>query len=256
VFFVPGCDMTKEQYPHPLANHALERGLHLFAFDGPGQGESNLEGLRLTADNYEQAASEAIDHLLTRPEIVPEKLCVYGISFGSLWAARIAAQDKRVCALAAPWASFGDLRHLLDEESPRFKQLFLYLTGAGSEAELDRIMADMGARGAVAAIECPTLVACGEYDPRSPIEEVYECFDLMTCPAELWVFEDQHHRVSLTKPNGHIVPWLMDIHELSLDWLCDRLDGKPLAGEHRVALVPTGNGGPSSIASARRRWFD
>lgn len=256
VFFVPGCDMTKEQYPHPQFNHAHQRGFHLFSFDGPGQGEGNLRGLHLTADNYERAASAAIDYLVTRPEIDAEGLCVYAISFGSLWGARIAARDGRVRALAAPWATFGELHHLMDEESPRFKQLFLYLTGAGSEAELDRIMGDMGVREIVSGIECPTLVACGEYDPRSPLNEVYECFDRLTCPAELWVFEDQHHRLSLTKPGGHTQPWLMDIHELALDWLGDRLAGKPLRGDHLVTSISPGKGGPASVTGSRRRWFD
>src|ERR1019366_7545292 len=71
VFYVPGCDQTKEAWPNPYYNQALQRGMHAFSFDGPGQGESNLRGIRLTSDNYEEAASAAIDYLLTRPEIDP-----------------------------------------------------------------------------------------------------------------------------------------------------------------------------------------
>ena len=67
VFYVPGCDQTKEAWPHPYYNQALQRGMHVFSFDGPGQGESNLRGIRLTADNYEEAGSAAIDYLLQRP---------------------------------------------------------------------------------------------------------------------------------------------------------------------------------------------
>ena len=67
VFYVPGCDQTKEAWPHPYYNQALQRGMHAFSFDGPGQGESNLRGIRLTADNYEEAASAAIDYLAQAP---------------------------------------------------------------------------------------------------------------------------------------------------------------------------------------------
>jgi hypothetical protein len=63
VFYVPGCDQTKESWPHPCFNQGLQRGMHVFSFDGPGQGEGNLCGVRLTADNYEQAASAAIGYL-------------------------------------------------------------------------------------------------------------------------------------------------------------------------------------------------
>jgi dipeptidyl aminopeptidase/acylaminoacyl peptidase len=256
VFFVPGCDMTKEQYPHPMMNHALQRGLHLFSFDGPGQGEANIRGLHLAADNYERAVSAAIDELVARPEIDGGRVVLYGISYGSHWAIRIAAHESRIVATAAPWSSFCELYHLFDEESPRFKQLFMYMTGAGSEEELDRIAEAMSLRGLFERIEQPLLAACGEYDPRSPIEEVYEAFDRVTAPAELWVFEDQHHRVSLTKPGGHILPWLMDVHELALDWLVDRLAGLPLPEPHRVACVPLNGGGPGSVESGRRRWYE
>ncbi len=40
IFYVPGCDQTKEAWPHPYYNQALQRGMHVFSFDGPGQGES------------------------------------------------------------------------------------------------------------------------------------------------------------------------------------------------------------------------
>ena len=44
-----------ESGPDPQINHALDRGMHLLAMDGPGQGMSNLRGTKLTADNYERA---------------------------------------------------------------------------------------------------------------------------------------------------------------------------------------------------------
>jgi pimeloyl-ACP methyl ester carboxylesterase len=256
VFFVPGCDMTKEQYPHPQLNHALQRGMHLFSFDGPGQGESNLQGLHLGAANYERAASAALDVLVERPEVDPAQIALYGISYGSHWAIRIAAHDRRIRATAAPWGSFCELDHLFEEDSPRFKQLFMYMTGAASEDELDELAAAMTLRPLFPKIDAPLLGACGEYDPRSPIEEVYEVWSTVRAPRELWVFEDQHHRVSLTRPNGHTLPWLMDIHELALDWLRDRLAGIPLAEPDRVAYVPPNGGGPSSVSGPRRRWFD
>ncbi|MDB5858267.1 MAG: hypothetical protein JWQ76_1956, partial [Ramlibacter sp.] len=34
IFYVPGCDQTKESWPHPYFNQALQRGMHVFSFDG------------------------------------------------------------------------------------------------------------------------------------------------------------------------------------------------------------------------------
>jgi pimeloyl-ACP methyl ester carboxylesterase len=257
VFYIPGCDQTKEMFPHPLLNQALQRDMHIFSFDGPGQGESNLRGIKLTPTNYEEAASAAIDYLISRPEIDPKLLVVYAMSFGSHWGVRIASKDSRVHALAAPWASYCEKYHLLDDEAPRWKQLFMYLTGVTTEADLDEIADAMSVRGMVGAIACPTLLAVGEYDPRSPLEEVYEIFDELTCPAELWVFADQHHAVSLARPNAE-ANYQSDSHDMALDWLRDRCDGKPMANERQVVyLEPASGHGPYAPAvSRRRRWYE
>jgi dipeptidyl aminopeptidase/acylaminoacyl peptidase len=257
VFYVPGCDQTKEMHPHPQMNHALQRGMHVFSFDGPGQGESNLRGVKLTATNYEEAASAAIDYLVDRPEIDSSLIGVYAISYGSRWGMRIAARDNRVFALAAPLATFGESYHLMDEESPRWKQLFQYLTGAETEEELDTIMASTSLRGVARSVRCPVLAAVGEYDPRSPLEEVYEIFDELTCPAELWVFADLHHQLSLVRPNGQGISWQWDIHELAYDWLRDRFDSKAMINQGCVVYIEPGGGGPYAVnRSNKRRWYE
>jgi pimeloyl-ACP methyl ester carboxylesterase len=252
VFFIPGCDVAKEIYPHPHNNHAHQRGLHLFAFDGPGQGESNLRDIPLGPDSYERAASAAITQLLARPEI--SDIVVYGQSFGSFWAVRTAALDSRVRALAAPWMSGCDRYHLMTEESPRFKQLFAHLTRAGSEAELDALMAGYHNHDDMARIACPTLLAVGEYDPRSPLEEVYELYDRLRVPRELWVFADQHHLLALSSaPDLHS----SDTQRLGFDWLRDRLDGVPLANDGEVVYVEPSGGSPNAPhAPNQRHWFE
>lgn len=256
VFYVPGCDQTKEAWPHPYYNQALQRGMHAFSFDGPGQGESNLRRIRLTADNYEQAASAAIDYLLKRPEIDPEKIGVYALSFGSYWGMRIAASEPRVRAVAAPWASYVDKYYLMNEESPRYKQLFAFLTQSSSEEELDRVVAAMTMEGRMEKITCPTLLVSGEFDPRAPLEEVYRLFDQMKAPAELWVLSDQHHNSGPTARARSSV-WEADIHAFVCDWLRERFNGVPVKHPGKVLyLEPSGTGPNSPSVSLKRRWFE
>src|SRR5207248_5854239 len=138
------------------------------SFAGPGQAESNLRGIKLTADNYELAASAAFDYLANRPEIDADRMAVYSISFGAFWGLRFAAHDRRIAAIAAPAASVVDKYYLMNEESPRYKQLFGYLTQSTTEAEVDVIADQMTLDGYLEKITCPTLMACGEYDPRGP----------------------------------------------------------------------------------------
>lgn len=255
IFFIPGCDMTKEMAPHPLYNYARQRGMHMFVFDGPGQGESNLRGIRLTVDNYESAASAALSHLLERPEIDPERVGVYSLSFGSYWGARFAATDHRIAAAGIIWASICDKFHLFEEESPRYKQLFAFLTGAASEAELDAFRDAMDLTDLLPRIGCPTLFTVGEYDPRSPIDEVYQLVDSVPAPTELWVFEDQHHNVNMAGSLGS--NWLGDHHAMALDWLRDRLAGRPIAEPGRTTWIPPKGTSPNDPAAPRkRRWFD
>jgi dipeptidyl aminopeptidase/acylaminoacyl peptidase len=230
--------------------------MHAFSFDGPGQGESNLRGIRLTADNYEEAASAVFDHLEQRPEIDPKKMGVYALSFGSFWGMRIAAKEKRLAAVAAPWASFADKYYLMTEESPRYKQLFAYLTQSESEQELDRVVADMTMEGRMEKITAPTLLVTGEYDPRAPVSEVIRLFDQMKAPAELWLLPDQHHNGSITQKARSSV-WEADIHAFVCDWLRDRFNGMPLKHAGKVLWIePSGAGPNASKVTYKRRWFD
>ena len=153
--------MTKEMVPHPLYNFAAQRGMHLFSFDGPGVGESNLRGLHVTVDNSERAASAALTALLERPEVDENKAGLYSLRFGSYWGARFAATEKRLAAAVIMWASICDKYYLFEEESPRYKQLFAFLTGAKSEKELDAFREQMGLEELIQQIECPSLLTVG-----------------------------------------------------------------------------------------------
>ncbi len=177
VFYVPGCDTVKEAWPHPHFNPALQRGMHVFCFDGPGHAESNLRNIKVTADSFEDASSAALDYLVKRPEIDAARVGVYAISFGAFWGLRFAAHDRRLRGIAAPAASVCEKYFLMDLESPRWKQLFAYLTQSKTEAELDTVMEAMTLEGHLDKIACPTLFAVGEYDPRGPLDEVCRMFD-------------------------------------------------------------------------------
>jgi dienelactone hydrolase len=256
VFYVPGCDQTKEAWPHPYFNQAHQRGMHAFSFDGPGQGESNLRGIKLTHDNYESAASAVIDYLAKRPEVDAEKIGIYALSFGSHWGIRIAATDHRVKACAVPWASFGDKYYLMTQESPRYKQLFAYLTQSTTEAELDAAVNQMAVDDLMEKIQCPTLVVTGEFDPRAPVDEVLRLYEMIKAPAELWLLSDQHHNGSITQKARSSV-WEADIHSFVCDWLRERFNDKPMRHQGKVVYLDGATSGPNAEkVNYKRRWFD
>jgi hypothetical protein len=49
--------------------------------------------------------------------------------------------------------------------------------GEGLDRQVDRITSEMTMDGYMEQIRCPTLLIAGEFDPRSPIDEVYRLFD-------------------------------------------------------------------------------
>ncbi len=259
IVFIPGCDMTKEMYPWPLWNQAHARGMHIITVDGPGQGENNLAGTRLEADNYAGAMSAVLDYLETRDEVDSSKVGLYGMSFGSLWSFQASAADARWKAVANVWASIADKRHIANEESPRYKWLFAYLTQARSEEELDQILADMAVDDLAGQITVPSLLTVGEYDPRSPLSEIFAIYDKMTCERELLIYEDQHHMCSPTgrTGGGDRGMWGLDTYSWMLDWLKDRIEDKPIARSGEVTyVVPSGSGANGTGAKPGRTWID
>ncbi|MDQ0681238.1 pimeloyl-ACP methyl ester carboxylesterase [Streptomyces achromogenes] len=91
VVVVPGLDSAKEEFLD-LVSALLDRGLAVFAMDGPGQGV--LAAGTTFVPDYERVVGRAIDALgVTRIGLV-------GLSLGGYFAARAAALDPRVAAVA------------------------------------------------------------------------------------------------------------------------------------------------------------
>lgn len=237
VLFIPGMDMTKETFPNPLANPFLRRGMHVLSIDGPGQGISNLRKIRVSDDNYERAASAAIDWLVSRPEVDPDRIVIAGSSFGSHWGPRTAAIDGRVKALATNHAVVGPKQAIFEEASPRFKQMFMYMAGIHDEVAFDRLAERMTTAGYAGKITAPCLLVTGEYDPLCHLEAAVEFFEELAGPKELWVFENEFHRVTQREGIGGI-----DIYQFMADWLNDALAGRHPADLNKLVLIPQRDG--------------
>ena len=67
---------------------------------------------------------------------------------------------------------------------------------------------------------CPYLVVAGEDDELCPIEFVYELLGEVRSPKVLQLYEGEKH--SIRNPAAR---------RLIVDWLKDRLDGRPVKSE-------------------------
>ena len=100
----------------------------------------------------------------------------------------------------------------------------MYMSNIHDEAEFDSMIAQMTLVPLVDKIQCPTLLAMGEFDELCPLEDAESFFDSLKCPKELWVYENETHTFGSRLP---------DFYLHVADWMSDALAGKFAAGHAR-----------------------
>jgi dipeptidyl aminopeptidase/acylaminoacyl peptidase len=245
VVFAPGMDMTKESTISQLHHPFIIRGMNFLSLDGPGKGTSNIRKIHVTADNYCQVGTAAIDFLSQRPEVDMDKIAVSGYSFGSYWGMQMAAADKRVKAIATAAACYGPMTSIFEEETPHFKQVFMYMAGIEDEAQFDEMANQMSLEGIAGDVSCPCLIISGEYDPLAPLDTVLDVYERVSGPKELWVVEDEFH----TPRHGETFGGA-DFYGFLADWIKDALNGKYQAGWDKRIIIHKMSEGPYSKVAA------
>lgn len=220
IMYIPGMDGVKEDTPmnnDPL----LERGIAVFAIDGPGQGETRERGIKCTAANYADAGKVTCDYLVKRPEIDADRLGVMGSSMGSYWAPRVVAEEPRfkACAVSGVCLEPGQYA-IFNMSSPTFKLNYMYMAGYDDEAAFDDFAKTLTLKGIAAKITCPYLIVAGEDDEHCDMKFVDEFMGEIRGPKVLIVYEGEKH--SIRNPRSRT---------LVINWLADRLAGKPFKSE-------------------------
>ena len=220
VLYIPGMDGVKED--NPMHNDPLlERGIAVLAIDGPGQGETRERGVKCTASNYEDAGKLACNYLVKRPEIDADRLAIMGSSMGSYWGPRVAAVEPRfkACAVSGVNVEPGQ-NTIFNSASPTFKLNYMYMAGYDDEAAFDEFAKTLSLRDVAPKIGCPYLIVAGEDDDLCPIEFVYQFMNAIPGRRVLVVYEGEKH--SIRNPRART---------LLVDWLTERLAGKPFKSE-------------------------
>ncbi|MFF6807515.1 alpha/beta fold hydrolase [Streptomyces sp. NPDC012616] len=150
VVVVPGLDSAKEEFLD-LVSALLDRGLAVFAMDGPGQGV--LAAATTFAPDYERVVGRAIDALgVTRIGLV-------GLSLGGYFAARAAALDPRVAAVATV---SGPFRLVWEALPPPVRDIMTQRAGGAGAAQEFVQQVDLAALAP--RIAAPLLVVDGGQD--------------------------------------------------------------------------------------------
>ena len=219
VIFIDGMDGWKEMLVSLYGDKYLERGMAVLAIEGPGQAESSIRKIKVTADNFPRAGKAIVDFLIERSEIDPEKIAIQGVSFGSFWVPHIAACDDRIkCAVGAMVCHEPGMKTIFNEASPTFKARHMWMAGCKDEDAFDKYADSLSLKGVGAKITSPVFIMAGEDDELSPIEHTYAFYDEIQAPKKLMVFQGRKHE--LPEPMARTA---------FADWIADRFEGKPMA---------------------------
>ncbi|MFB6578828.1 alpha/beta hydrolase family protein [Streptomyces sp. NPDC056402] len=150
VVVVPGLDSAKEEFLD-LVSALLARGLAVFAMDGPGQGA--LAATTTFVPDYERIVGRAIDALGAA------RIGLVGMSLGGYFAARTAALEPRVAAVATV---SGPFRLDWEELPPPVRDIMAQRAGGGGAAREFVRHVDLAALAP--RIAAPLLVVDGGQD--------------------------------------------------------------------------------------------
>ena len=264
-----GFDGTSEELFLVLGRFALQREFNVLLFDGPGQtGLLRFEPDMKFRPDYETPLAAVLDYACARPDVDCKKIALAGMSYGGYFAARAAAFDNRVKALAVNPPIIDLFRYnagflggeeeleaflvsndfvleeidklppgSIDDEFHWVIANFCFRFGKCSFGEVNEYMkefvldADM-----LMNIHCPCLTMVGGSEGDEPLRQTEEFCDSISGPATKRVFTDaegagSHCQVGNTRLAASTM----------LDWFDDVFHG--LHGGEQLVAAAAGSSG-------------
>lgn len=215
-----------------------QRGYNVLTVDVPGQGINPYQELYLEA-RMEIPMRTVLDYALTRPEIDPDRLAVYGFSWGGHIVFKAAEHDTRIKALIAnpampdvfraAWAQQSNHsrsdpvgRVAFDQIAWRFG-LKLSLNPSDILRRIVKAYQYLRyGRTNVTRIACPTLCIAGEGEPDITLKLARTTYEQLPNPnSKLVIFTEEdgseaHCQVdNPALPNGVMFDWLAALFDKS-----------------------------------------
>lgn len=209
VVLIPGLDSTKEEF-YSWESVFLSRGMATLSLDGPGQGETGFT-LDIRPD-YEVAVAAVLDAVSRRSELDLGRIAAAGVSLGGYYAARSAAFEPRLKAVAGVSGPY-NMAAAWDAMPSLTRETFSHHSGAADEAEARSRAGQLSLAGIAELIEQPCLVVTGKRDRVVPWEQTKRIAD--DAPHSQWVLYDDGTHVCNNIPFKY--------RPLVADWIRDRL---------------------------------
>ena len=180
-----GLDSMKEQVNmggHGAVN--LARGINTLFVDQPGTGEAlRKRGLTAVHDT-EKWGTPALEYLLSRDDVIDEKIGMFGLSLGGYYAPRAAANEPRfaLCAVMGANHVWGERqKERLESEGenpvPHYWDHVMWVWGIDSMEEFMAYMPEVTLDGQIEKLKMPFLVTHGEGDRQIPVSNAHRSYE-------------------------------------------------------------------------------
>ncbi|EHK41715.1 uncharacterized protein TrAtP1_011346 [Trichoderma atroviride] len=169
-----GYDGYQEELYHVAVEAALTRGINVITYEGPGQPTVRREQNAGFIHDWERVASPVVDYVLTRDDVDPNAIGIWGYSLGGYLAARAAAFEPRLAAVMAidGASDFGYTVH--SKFPPELEALFQ----AGNKEAVDQALAQvLASPGAPTPLRWAVEHGTWAYNTKSPFEWAAKCLD-------------------------------------------------------------------------------
>lgn len=226
-----GLDSMKEQiYGNGFAQALARRGISTLLLDQPGTGEAlRLRGLTGTHE-AERWASPAVDYLLTRQDVDPARIGMFGLSLGGYYAPRAAAFEPRfsLCAIMGGNHDWGEMqaRRLKREGENPVPHYWDHVMWVFGKEDIESFMSwapNMSLDGIVERITAPFLVTHGAGDRQIPVDYAQRSYDQAgnSLHRELRIFTERDFEIEhCGADNGTVA------RDYIADWIAEHFDGR------------------------------
>jgi pimeloyl-ACP methyl ester carboxylesterase len=231
---VGGVETWAEDCYFMIGPSSAERGYNVMTADLAGQGMNPDKGLYFGA-RMEITAKALVDYALSRPEVDPDQLALFGFSWGGHIAFKAARFDRRIKAIITNPPMPDVFRSVLAQQKGHNRH------DAISRTAFDQIVwrfglkisfnpKDIAARFGkawdylkngkvdVKQIYCPTLLLAGDGEAEITLKIVRECFEQLPHPQKKMVIftkeqgGESHCQVdNLALPNQTMFDWLDEV---------------------------------------------
>jgi pimeloyl-ACP methyl ester carboxylesterase len=174
ILMCSGYDGSQEELYHVAVEAALSRGINAITFEGPGQPTVRREQNVGFIHDWERVVSPVVDYALTRDDVDPNAIGLWGYSLGGYLAARAAAFEPRLAA-AMVIDGVSDFGAAIIEKFP--PELATLFTTGNKEAVDQAVLHALATPGAPTPFRWAIEQGLWAFNTKSPFEFATKCLD-------------------------------------------------------------------------------